>query len=163
MRLAFRGDDERCIIHVVNATYLLTYRKLSTMICHLCSSLDFSKSDIHIDSNPPFSWDSSPARSSFLCVTHQADLPSLFASADNGCHLCTLIRSELFHIRGHESEEAGHQGSIEFRLYLTDDEAAGFTGLEMGEVGKAREIQVVAKTVMRNIRLYLDFIQFESQ
>jgi hypothetical protein len=134
------------------------------MLCRLCTLLDFSTSTVLTDPDPPFAWESSPSLVSYYSAPHQPNLPSLFASAEQGCHLCTLIRSELFHIRGHESEKKGHQGPIEVRIYVTDIEAENshVEGLG-GQVGKVREIQFVAKTPMRNVRILLDFMQYEGR
>jgi len=134
------------------------------MLCRLCTLLDFSASTVLTDPDLPFAWDLSPSRLSYYSALHHPDLPSLFASAEQGCHLCTLIRSELFHRRGHESEKKGHQGPIEARIYVTDIEAEkSHVESLCDQVGKVREIQFVAKTPMRNVRIVLDFMQYEGR
>lgn len=70
-----------------------------------------------------------------------------------------LIRSELFHIRGHESQEERHQGYIELRLYITNEEE-NKRSVEL-DVNSGKQIQAVARTSARDVRVLLDFMQFE--
>jgi hypothetical protein len=127
------------------------------MLCTLCTSLDFSLSSLKSDPSPPY-WPT-PISTKYYVTAHQPSLPTLFASAEQGCRLCTLIRSELFHVRGHESQEERHQGPVELRVYLTDEEAKG-RSVNL-DVNSGKQVQAVARTEMRDVRVMLDFMQFE--
>jgi len=127
------------------------------MLCRLCSEITFDLSDLQVDSDPFPSFDETPPLKHFFSYEHQPSLDSLFSSAESGCHFCILIRSELFHIRGHESKEDDHQGPVEVRLYVTADEAEGgkdFTKLP-------REVHAVARTKMRDVRTIFNFAKYE--
>ena len=129
------------------------------MLCTLCASPNFNLSPIQTDPSAPIPWTSTPTSTRYYVSTHQPSLPALFASAKQGCHLCTLIRSELFHIRGHESEEEHHQGFVDLRVYITgEEEEKGWVGLESYS---GKQIQAVTRTNMRDVRVPLDFIRFE--
>jgi hypothetical protein len=128
------------------------------MLCTLCTSLDFSLSSLETDASPPLYWPT-PISTKYYVTAHQPSLPTLFASAEQGCRLCTLIRSELFHVRGHESQEERHQGPIELRVYLTDKEAKD-RSVNL-DVNSGKQVQAVARTKMRDVRVMLDFMQFE--
>jgi hypothetical protein len=129
------------------------------MLCALCISPDFTLSPPQTDPSALLSWTSTPTSTKYYVSAHQPSLPALFASAEEGCHLCVLIRSELFHIRGHESEEERHQGPIELRVYVTDEEAKeGSVELDL-RAGK--QVHVVVRTQMRDVRVMLDFMRFE--
>lgn len=128
------------------------------MLCPLCTCLDFSPSSLQIDPSPPSYWPT-PISTKYYVTAHQPSLPALFASAEQGCQLCTLIRSELFHARGHESQEEGHQGPVELRVYVTEEEAK-CTSFNLN-VNSAKQVQVVARTKMRDWTVMLDFMRFE--
>jgi hypothetical protein len=70
-----------------------------------------------------------------------------------------LIRSELFHIRGHESEEDRHQGFIDLRVYVSGEEEE--TGSVELDSHPGKQIQAVVRTNTRDVRLMLDFMLFE--
>jgi hypothetical protein len=82
---------------------------------------------------------------------HHATLPELFDCSANGCHFCLQIRQELFHLRGHESEQAHHQGYVEMRYY-NQNETEENCCLRL-------EVFVVAVTAAREIKLTFDFIR----
>jgi hypothetical protein len=128
------------------------------MLCTICTSLDFSLSSLKTDPSPPLYWPT-PISTKYYVAAHQPSLPTLFASAEQGCRLCTLIRSELFHIRGHESQDEGHQGPVELRVYVTDEEAKG--RLVNLDVNSGKQVQAVARTKMRDVRVTFDFMRFE--
>lgn len=128
------------------------------MLCTLCTSLDFSLSSLKTDPSPPLYWPT-PISTKYYVTAHQPSLPTLFASAEQGCRLCTLIRSELFHVRGHESQEEGHQGPVELRVYVTDEEAKG-RSVNL-DVSSGKQVQAVARTKMRDVTVMLDFMRFE--
>ncbi|KAE9368860.1 hypothetical protein N431DRAFT_289191, partial [Stipitochalara longipes BDJ] len=129
------------------------------MLCTLCTSLNFNLSPIQTDPSAPISWSSTPTSTKYYISAHQPSLPALFASAKQGCHLCMLIRSELFHIRGHESEEERHQGLIDLRLYITGEEEES-RSVELDSYS-GKQIQAVVRTNMRDVRVMLDFMRFE--
>jgi len=128
------------------------------MLCTLCTSLDFSLSSLQIDPYPPLYWPTAIS-TKYYATSHQPSLLTLFASAEQGCPLCTLIRSELFHIRGHESQEERHQGPVELRVYVTDEEAKG-RSVNL-DVSSGKQMQAVARTKTRDVKVMLDFMQFE--
>jgi hypothetical protein len=128
------------------------------MLCTLCASLDFSLSSLKTDPSPPL-YRPTPISTKYYVAPHQPSLPTLFASAEQGCQLCTLIRSELFHVRGHESQEERHQGPVELRVYVTDEEARVRSVNLDSKSGK--QVQVVVRTKMRDVTVLLDFMQFE--
>jgi hypothetical protein len=70
-----------------------------------------------------------------------------------------LIRSELFHIRGHESDEERHQGFIDLRVYITGEEEE--TGSVELDAHFGKQIQAVARTKTRDVRVMLYFMRFE--
>jgi hypothetical protein len=126
------------------------------MLCRLCSEIAFDPLGIQVDNDPFPTFDETPPLKSYFVYEHQPSLDALFASAEGGCHLCILIRSELFHIRGHESEEDDHQGPVEVRLYVTDEEA----GIS-GDFSKLpREVHAVARTKMRDVRTIFNFVEY---
>jgi len=128
------------------------------MLCTICTFLDFSLSSLKTDPSPPLYWPT-PISTKYYVTAHQPSLPALFASAEQGCRLCTLIRSGLFHVRGHESQEEGHQGPVELRLYVTDEEAKG-RSVNL-DVSSGKQVQAVARTKMRDVTVMLDFMRFE--
>jgi hypothetical protein len=65
----------------------------------------------------------------------------------------------LFNIRGHESEEERHQGPVELRVYVTDEEAKGKS--VNPDVNSGKQIEAVARTKMRDVRVTFDFMRFE--
>jgi hypothetical protein len=129
------------------------------MLCTLCASLNFNLSSVQTDPSAPISWTSTPTSTKYYVSAHQPSLPALFASAKQGCHLCMLIRSELFHIRGHESEEERHQGFIDLRVYITGEEEER-RSVELDSYS-GKQIQAVARTNTRDVRVPLDFMRFE--
>jgi hypothetical protein len=129
------------------------------MLCTLCTAPKFTLSPIQIDPSAPVTWTSTPTSTKYYASAHQPSLPALFASAEQGCHLCILIRSELFHIRGHESEEERHQGFVDLRVYVTDEEERRRSVELDGNSGK--QVQAVVRTHVRDVRVLLDFMQFE--
>lgn len=129
------------------------------MLCKVCDEITFDLSNIQIDSDPFPTFDETPTLKSYFAYAHQASLDALFTSAESGCHFCILIRSELFHIRGHESKEDDHQGPVEVRFYVRDDEAGGdkdFSKLP-------REVHAVARTKMRDVRTIFNFVEYECE
>ncbi|PMD32284.1 hypothetical protein L207DRAFT_590577 [Hyaloscypha variabilis F] len=129
------------------------------MLCTLCASLNFNLSPLQTDPFAPIPWTSTPISTKYYVSAHQPSLPALFASAKQGCHLCMLIRSELFHIRGHESDEERHQGFIDLRVYVTGEEEE--TGSVELDTHFGKQIQAVARTKTRDVRVMLDFMRFE--
>lgn len=129
------------------------------MLCKLCSEITFDTSDLQIDSDPFPTFDETPSLKSYFTYAHQPSLDALFTSAESGCHFCILIRSELFHIRGHESKEDDHQGPVEVRLYLTDEDAEGGKGIS----NLPCEVHAVARTKMRDVRTIFNFVEYECE
>jgi hypothetical protein len=70
-----------------------------------------------------------------------------------------LIRSELFHIRGHESEEERHQGFVDLRVYVTEEEERRRSVVL--DLNSGKQVQAVVRTNSRDVRVLLDFMQFE--
>ena len=129
------------------------------MLCNLCTSPNFNLSPVQTDPSAPISWTSTPTPTKYYVSAHQPSLHALFASAKQCCHLCMLIRSELSHIRGHESEEECHQGVIDLRVYITGKEEER-RSVELDSYSR-KQIQAVARTNMRDVRVSLDFVRFE--
>jgi hypothetical protein len=134
------------------------------MLCQVCSSIDFSSSDLQFELDTAFdSWDSLPdnikpseSTRKYHASPHHLSLEDLFQSGEQGCHFCIKIRSELFNIRGHESNEDHHQGSLEVRYYPHAER------VDKNKF-RSREIYVVAKTPIRDVKLAFDFAQYNGK
>jgi hypothetical protein len=137
---------------------------LVEMLCKLCSSIDFSSSDLQSESDlQPDLWDGiqdefkpSDCKGDHHISSHHSSLEALHSSAQEGCYFCVTIRSELLHIRGHELNEEQHRGSLEVRYY-PHSERVDRNGV------RSREIFVVARTPIRDVKLTFDFTQYEGE
>jgi hypothetical protein len=132
------------------------------MLCDLCKSIDFRKSSLHQEAHIGFvTWDTVGQEDAihqsaeYYVYGHHPTIESLRAAAREGCHLCIQIRSELLHIRRHESDEAHHQGEVEIRYYR---KASGG-----GHVLPPKEIAAVVKTPIRDVKIVFDLIQFDRE
>ncbi|KAH0562034.1 hypothetical protein GP486_003260 [Trichoglossum hirsutum] len=131
------------------------------MLCSLCQSIDFRSSPIHQEARIGFvTWDTVDREDAinesaeYYAYDHHPSIEALQAAANAGCHLCIQIRSELFHLRGHESDEEVHKGPIEIRCYLKVD-----SGIY---VLPPKEIVAVAKTPIRDVKVVFDLKHFDS-
>jgi hypothetical protein len=132
------------------------------MLCNLCQKIDFSYSPLYEEAHVGFvTWDTLDDHDAkyksaeYYAYEHHPSIEALRAAAVSGCHFCVQVLQELFHLRGHESDEAHHKGPIEIRYYhkVNDDK----------EVLPPKEIVVVAKTPIRDVKLLFDFVQFSRQ
>jgi hypothetical protein len=134
------------------------------MLCRLCASIDFSNSDVQVESSAKFDhWTGlqdglklSERNIEYYTSSHHPSIRSLCKSAEQGCQFCVKIRSELLNIRGHESDEEYHSGYLEVRYYphIERVDKNGF---------RWKEIFVVAKTFIADFKLGFDFAQYEGK
>jgi hypothetical protein len=124
------------------------------MLCKVCQSIDFSASSLHQEADD-FPIDDVERRKEYLIYPHHPSIEALWAAENADCHLCCQIRKELFYIRGHERGEEYHKGPIEIRYYPKINTE--------GKILPPKELIVVAKTPMRNIKLLFDVVQYSSQ
>src|SRR5215469_15206964 len=134
------------------------------MLCPLCRHIDFTTSplQIELDSDDSYRWSSLPVSlrpahisGRYFRYSHHCSLEELFQSADEGCQLCIQIRSELFHLRGHESNEDHHRGPLELRYYPHADKKENQTSI--------KEVFAVALTPIRHVKISLDFVQYAGK
>ena len=134
------------------------------MLCTKCRAIDFTASPlITLPDSDSSRWLSLPdslqpshISGRYYSYPHYRNLQELFESANLCCHFCVQIRSELFHIRGHETTEEGHDGPVEMRYYPHEDKI--FTG-----GGTIREVVVVIATLIRVIKMTFEFVRFPGQ
>jgi hypothetical protein len=132
------------------------------MLCNLCQSIDFRRSSLRREAHIGFvTWDTLDQEDAvhqgaeYYTYDHQPSIEALQVAANAGCHLCTQIRSELFHLRGHESDEAIHRGPIEIRYYRKAD--------SVNDVLPPKEIVAVAKTPIRDVKIVFDLKHFSCK
>src|SRR5579871_4302940 len=133
------------------------------MLCSLCHDIDFTTSPLQVELDDDSSrWNSLPLSlrpsdisGRYFSYSHHCSLEELFQSADEGCQFCIQIRSELFHLRGHESNEDHHRGSLELRYYLHADKSDNDTLM--------KEVIAVALTPIRQVRIPFDFVQYSGK
>jgi hypothetical protein len=134
------------------------------MLCSLCREIDFTTSplQVELDDNDTSRWNSLPVSlrpadisGRYFCYSHHCSLEELFQCADEGCQFCIQIRSELFHLRGHESNEDHHRGPVELRYYVHDDKCENDTLI--------KEVVAVVLTPIRQVRVPFDFVQYPGK
>jgi hypothetical protein len=125
------------------------------MLCDKCHSIDFEASPLFPNRTPQYyvGDEDDEEGPEYYAYLHQPTLDALFHSSNLGCHLCYQIRQGLFHIRGHESDEARHNGAVEIRHYKADKQIAVYP----------KSLQVVAKTPMRHVKVPFDLVQYSRK
>jgi hypothetical protein len=122
------------------------------MLCDKCCTIDFTASALVPNTTPQYYFGDIDDEESteYYVYPHHPSLDALFDASNLGCHMCRQIRQELFHIRGHESDEPRHHGPAEMRYYMKADNTTTFP----------KDLQVVIKTPMRDVKVSFDLIQF---
>ena len=122
------------------------------MLCDKCHNIDFTASALVPNTTRQYYFgDDDEEGSEYYLYSHHPSLESLFNASEVGCHLCRQIRHELFHIRGHESEEPHHHGPLEIRQYKEADQS---------KISYPKGLQVVAKTPMRDVKVSFDLVRY---
>jgi hypothetical protein len=123
------------------------------MLCDKCQNIDFKDSAL-IPNTAEIYYDADEEGPDYYVYAHHPSLEALFHSSNLGCHFCRQIRQGLFHIRGHESDEAHHNGPVEIRYYTKDDgENAVYP----------KGLQAVAKTPVRDVKIPFDVVQYSRK
>jgi hypothetical protein len=131
------------------------------MLCAVCLAVNFIDSPLFSEDEVGFiTWETlnepqahlQPAEY-FVCP-HQVNIGALLTAADAGCHLCSLIRADLYQVQGHESKES-QQGIVELRIYRKTN--------KQGKLLDPADVVVVIKTEVRDIKIVLDIAHFDSE
>jgi hypothetical protein len=148
------------------------------MLCTRCQSIDFRSAPLLHDLEKPgfITWDTlnyeerhgpDGEKASYYAYPHHPSIEALRAAATTeGCRLCSQILSELFHIRGHESDEARHQGPIELRCYRKNVNRGDGDGDGDGGdllLPPAEHIVAVARTPHRDVKVVLDLVRYDCK
>jgi hypothetical protein len=127
----------------------------SKMLCSLCQLIDFSGSPLYREEEADFLLIEDGNGTEYLIYRHQPSIQALQTAAAAGCHFCSHIRQELFNVRGHERDEAVHNGPIEMRYFPQVDTHNNLVQPKM--------VVVVAKTPIRNVKLYFYIVQYDCK
>ncbi|KAI9773272.1 MAG: hypothetical protein M1839_002184 [Geoglossum umbratile] len=129
------------------------------MLCNLCRSIDFRHSTLHKEARIGFvTWDTVGQEDAayksgeYYVYDHHPTIEALRVAASGGCHLCAQIRSELFHLRLHESDEEHHRGKVEIRYYRKTDDAK--------RILPPKEIVAVVRTPIRDVKIVFILMKF---
>lgn len=129
--------------------------KISTMLCTLCRSIDFSLSSLLNEDEEDFPVGDVDRPKEYLSYQHHSSIEALRDAANSNCHLCCQIRSELLNIRGHERDEEYHKGPLNIRYYPKFN--------TQGKALPPKELIVVANTPIRKVKLLFDIVHYASQ